>query len=68
MGPEGDKCGVVPQRRDRRVTGAYEPATKCDPGHPSAPQIVASSPAGGSTRRRIDRAGCPLGAPKGEGV
>ena len=55
------------QRRDRKVTGAREPATECDPGHPSAPQIVASLSADESTRRRIDLAGCPLGAPKERG-
>jgi hypothetical protein len=66
----GQRCGnkeAVPQRRDRSVSGAREPDTKCDSGHPSAPQIVASPSAGESTRRRIESAGCPLGAPQERG-
>jgi hypothetical protein len=54
MGKERGNNGAVPQRRDRQVSGAREPDTKCDPGHPSAPQIVASLSADESTRRRIE--------------
>src|SRR5438093_6632752 len=50
------------------MSGTREPDTKCDPGHPSAPQIVASLSADESTRRRIEYAGCPLGAPKKGGA
>jgi hypothetical protein len=64
MGQKRGNKSAVPQRRDRSVSGAREPDTKCDPGHPSAPQNVASLSADESTRRRIDHAGCPLGAPQ----
>ena len=61
MEEERDKTGLVAQRRDRPVSGAQEPDTKCDPGPPSAPQNVASLSANESTRRRIESAGSPLG-------
>jgi hypothetical protein len=65
-----EECGKkrpVAQRRDRPVSGAQEPAKECDPGPPSAPQNVASLSADESTRRRIELAGSPLGAPKERG-
>jgi hypothetical protein len=54
MAQKRDNKRAVAQRRDRQVSGAREPDTKCDPGHPSAPQIVASLSADESTRRRIE--------------
>ena len=51
------------------MSGAREPDSKeCDPGCPSAPQIVASLSADESTRKRIEYAGCPLAAPKERGA
>jgi hypothetical protein len=67
MEEERDKTELVAQRRDRSVTGAREPAKECDPGPPSAPQNVASLSADESTRRRIEQAGSPLGAPQERG-
>jgi hypothetical protein len=67
MSEECGKTGPVAQRRDRSVSGAQEPDAECDPGPPSAPQIVASLSADESTRRRIEPAGSPLGTPQERG-